>query len=170
MRRLIITAACALAFALPAAAQQGPQVYTTEAIEYALELPNATWRTVARSDSIHEHVEFIYQDRSDALLRIRKEVVSDDAKPAALAERDRENKWRYQNGFVEGKTDNFAGRLSGIVAAYEYTAAGKPMTARVYYLQVDSRTVYVLHFTGRRDTLLQLRAQTDSIARSFKIK
>lgn len=171
MRRLINIAACALALALTAAAQQeGPQVYTNESIDYALELPNATWRTVPRSDIVHQMVEFIYQDRSDALLRVRKEVVSDDAKPAALAERDRENKWRYQNGFVEGKTDNFAGRLSGISAAYEYTAAGKPMTARVYYLQADPRTVYVLHFTGRRETLLQLRAQTDSIARSFKIK
>lgn len=170
MRRLINTAACALALALTAAAQQGPQVYTNDSVDYAFELPNATWRTVPRSDSVHEHVEFIYQDRSDALLRIRKEVVADDAKPAALADRDRENKWRYQNGFVEGKTDNFAGRASGIVAAYEYTFAGKAMTARVYYLQVDPRTVYVLHFTGRRETLLQLRAQTDSIARSFRVK
>jgi hypothetical protein len=44
------------------------------------------------------------------------------------------------------------------------------MAARVYYLRADPRTVYVLHFSGRRDTLLQLRAQTDSIARSFRIK
>lgn len=169
MRRLITTAACALVLALTAAAQ-GPHVYTNDSVEYALELPNATWRTVPRSDSVHEHVEFIYQDRSDALLRIRKEVVPEDSKPSDLAERDREHKWRYQPGFVEGKTDNFTGRLSGIAAAYEYTAAGKPMTARVYYLRVDPRTVYVLHFTGRRDTLLQLRAQTDSIARSFRVK
>ncbi|MCA1614120.1 MAG: hypothetical protein LC800_08210, partial [Acidobacteria bacterium] len=80
MRRLINTAALALAFALTAQAAQGPQVYTNESVEYALELPNPTWRTVARSDSVHEHVEFIYQDRSDALLRIRKEVVAGDAK------------------------------------------------------------------------------------------
>jgi hypothetical protein len=169
MRRLILTAACALAFA-PAAEARAQQVYTNDGIEYALELPNATWRTVPRSDNVHEHVEFIYQDRSDALLRVRKEVVREDAKPSDLAERDREHKWRYQNGFVEGKTDNFAGRLSGITTSYEYTAAGKPMTARVYYLRVDPRTVYVLHFTGRRETLLQLRAQTDSIARSFRVK
>ena len=169
MRRLINIAACALALVLTAAAQ-GPQVYTNESVEYALELPNPTWRTVARSDSVHEHVEFIYQDRSDALLRIRKEVVANDSKLSDLAERDRENKWRYQPAFVEGKTENFAGRLSGIAAAYEYTAAGKQMTARVYYLRVDPRTVYVLHFTGRRDTLLRLRSQTDSIARSFRIK
>ena len=169
MRRLILTAACALALAFTAAAQ-GPQVYTNEGIDYALELPNARWRTVSRSDSVHEHVEFIYQDRSDALLRVRKEVVADDAKPSGLAERDREHKWRYQPGFIEGKTENFAGRLGGIAAAYEYTGAGKPMAARVYYLRADPRTVYVLHFSGRRDTLLQLRAQTDSIARSFRLK
>jgi hypothetical protein len=44
------------------------------------------------------------------------------------------------------------------------------MAGRVYYLQADGRTVYVLHFTGLRDRLQRIQNQTDSIARSFRLK
>jgi hypothetical protein len=44
------------------------------------------------------------------------------------------------------------------------------MAGRLYYLQADNRTVYALRFTGLRDRLLQIRNQTDSIARSFRLK
>ncbi len=54
--------------------------------------------------------------------------------------------------------------------SYEYTAGGKAMAGRLYYLQADNRTVYALRFTGLRDRLLQIRNQTDSIARSFRLK
>ncbi len=170
MRRITFLLACVLTLAALGAQARAQETFSDAGVDYTLELPTAAWKATSRPDSVHQHVEFIYQDRSDALLRIRKEIVGGDSKPADLAERDREHKWRYQPGFVEGKTDNFAGRLSGIAAAYEYTAAGKPMTARVYYLRVDPRTVYVLHFTGRRDTLMRLRSQTDAIARSFRVK
>lgn len=169
MRRFVILAACLLALALPALAQE-PQPYTNDDLDYVVELPNTTWRVVPLADSVHHHAEFIYNDRSDGLLRVRKEVVDAGTKPADLAARDRDNKLRYQRGFVEGKEENFPGRLSGIAANYEYTAAGKPMVGRIYYLQADPRTIYVLHFTGSKDTLLRLRAQTDSIARSFRVK
>ena len=63
-----------------------------------------------------------------------------------------------------------AGRRTGIVIGYEYTSAGKPMAGRIYYLQADSRTVYVLHFQGLRDKLQRIQNQTDAIARSFRLK
>jgi hypothetical protein len=172
MRRTINTALCLLALALAAAASaQEPRVYTNEGIEYALELPSPAWRVVPRSDDARD-IEFIHQDRSDALLRVRKELVEPDVKPEELAGRDRDTKlrMRHQNGFVEGKIETFSGRLPGVAAPYEFTQGGKPMVGRVYYLRADPRTVYVLHFTGRRETLLQLRAQTDAIARSFRLK
>jgi hypothetical protein len=170
MRRLIILAALALVFAAPAARAQGAQTYTNEKIDYALDLPNATWRAVPRADSMHEHVDFIYGDRSDGLLRVRKEVVEDATTPSDLARRDQDNKLRFLNGYVEGKQDNFPGRLKGIASSYEYTGGGKPMVGVIYYLQADPRTIYVLHFTGAKETLLRLRSQTDAIARSFKVK
>jgi hypothetical protein len=170
MRRLLIFATLALAFAVPAVRAQEAQTYTNNDLEYALDLPNATWRAIPRADSAHEHVEFIYGDRSDGLLRIRKEIVEDGTSPSDLARRDQDNKLRFQRGYVEGKQDNFPGRLKGVASSYEFTGGGKPMVGIIYYLQADPRTIYVLHFTGSKDTLLRLRSQTDAIARSFRIK
>ena len=168
-RRLIILGACALAFALTTAAQE---IYTNDEADYAFELPNATWRAVPRAEGATTNVEFIYGDRSDGLLRIRKEIVDAGVKPADVSERDRDTKLRqrHQSSFVDGRTEPFPGRLNGVASSYEYTQGGKPMAGRVYYLQADPRTVYVLHFTGSRPILLRARSQTDFIARSFRIK
>jgi hypothetical protein len=170
MRRLLTIATLALAFCATGARAQDAQTYTTDKMEYALDLPNATWRAVPRADNMREHVEFVYGDRGDGLLRIRKEVVDDGAKLEDLARRDQDNKLRFQRGYVEGRQDNFPGRLRGLASSYEFTGGGKPMVGVIYYLQADPRTVYVLHFTGAKDTLLRVRAQTDGIARSFRVK
>lgn len=170
MRRLLTLAALALAFVAPAARAQEAQTYTTSGLEYSIDLPNATWRAVPRADGDTTRAEFIYGDRSDALLRVRKEIVEENTSPADLAQRDHDNKLRFQHGYVEGKQDAFLGRLKGVASAYEFTGGGKPMVGIVYYLQADPRTIYVLHFTGAKDSLLRLRAQTDAIARSFRLK
>ena len=87
-----------------------------------------------------------------------------------MSHRDHDLKLRFFSGYVEGKEENFAGRLKGVTSSYEFTAAGHPMLGRIYYLQADSRTIYVLHFTGARDKLMLIRNQTDAIARSFQLK
>jgi hypothetical protein len=167
MRRLLTIAACALALAAAAPAQE---LYTSADFGFELELPNQTWRALPRDEGSHRHAEFIYGDRSDGLLRVRKEIVAEADKLHDLADRDRDNKLRFLPGLVPGRREEFPGRLTGVSVPYEYTQAGKPWAARIYYLRADPRTVYVLHFTGRRDTLMRLRPQTDSIARSFRIK
>jgi hypothetical protein len=167
MRRLLTIAACALALAALASAQE---VYTSAEFGFELELPNQTWRALPRDEGSHRHAEFIYGDRSDGLLRVRKEIVSESDQLHELADRDRDNKLRFLPGLVPGRREEFPGRLNGISVPYEYTQAGKPWVARLYYLRADPRTVYVLHFTGRRETLLRLRSQTDAIARSFRVK
>ena len=163
---------CAFMLVLPASAQEGggAQKYTNGRIEYTLELPNAKWRTVTRPDSVHNHTEFIYGDRSDGLLRVRKEVVDAGTTAADIARRDHDLKLRFQPGYVEGKEEKFIGRINGVTSSYEYTIGGKAMIGRIYYLQADNRTIYVLHFTGARSILSLLRNQTDGIARSFQLK
>jgi hypothetical protein len=151
-----------------ASAQDEP--YTKESEDFSVELPSGRWKAVTRPDGAHQHTEFIYGDRTDGYLRIRKEVVEAGTKLADVARRDEDVKLRFMPGFVGGKQDTFAGRLNGIVTTYEYTQAGKNMSGRVYYLQADSRTVYALHFTGLRDRLQYIQNQTDAIARSFKTK
>lgn len=169
MRRLTIFFALAAIFAL-ASAVSAQETFSSANADYTLELPSARWKVTQEPDSLHEHAEFIYGDRNDGYLKIRKEVVEANTTAADIAGRDKDQKLRFLTGFVEGKEEKFAGRLSGVTFGYEYTAGGKTMVGRIYYLQADNRTVYVLRFTGLRDKLIQIRNQTDGIARSFRLK
>ena len=167
MLKLILAVAVASISYSIAGAQE---VFTTDNLPYSLELPSASWRAISEPDAAHEHLEFVNGDRLDGFLQIRKEVIDSGMNAADVARRDRDQKFRFQPGFVEGKEEKFSGRLNGVVATYEYVKTGKPMLGRVYYLQADTRTVYALRFTGLRDKVMRIRNQTDSIARSFKLK
>jgi hypothetical protein len=172
MRRTTKLFICALALlacgAATASAQEQP--YTSETDEYSVELPSEVWKAVPRPDSEHRHTEFVNGVRPDGYLQVRREVVEGDTKLQEFARAEADTKLRYKPGFVVGKDERFAGRLSGVVLNYEYSQGGKPMAGRVYYLQADGRTIYVLHFTGSRDKLQRIQNQTDAIARSFKLK
>ncbi len=144
--------------------------FTSEGVEYTLELPGAAWRTVTEPDSAHQHAEFVYGDRNDGFLRVRKEVVEANQSVSDLARRESDQKLRFLRGYVDGREETFAGRLNGIIVSYEFTSGGKPMLGRIYYLRADNRTIYSLRFTGAKDKLTLIRNQTDSIARSFRLK
>jgi len=169
-RRKTLLAVALLALCGVAAAQERDEPYTSGTHEYAIELPSRLWKAVPRSDSDHSHTEFIYGERSDGFLQVRKEVLDGGAGLSDLARGEQDMKLRYRPGFVGGKEERFAGRLSGIVSTYEYTSGGRPMAGRIYYLKSDGRTVYVLHFTGRSERLQRIVNQTDAIARSFQLK
>ena len=170
MRRTPQLLTCALLLLVGASAALGQETYTSGNDDYTLELPSPTWKAAPRAENAHQLMEFIYGERSDGFLRLRKEVVAASASLSELARREQDLKLRYLPGFVGGKEERFAGRLNGLTASYEYTNAGKPMAGRIYYLQADNRTVYTLHFTAQADKLLRIRTQTDSIARSFRLK
>lgn len=173
MRRqiFIIAMTLALAFAAALAAAAQTQTFASPNTEYTLEIPSATWRVISEPDSVHQHTEFIYGDRNDGYLQIRKEVVDAGTGPSELAQRDQEQKLRFLPGYVEGgKEERFAGHFGGVTSAYEFTSGGKLMAGRLYYLQADNRTIYVLRFTGLRDKLARIRNQTDLMARTFRLK
>jgi hypothetical protein len=144
--------------------------YSSAKVNYTVDFPSPTWRLIDEPDEIHQHAEFVYGDRNDGYLRIRKEALEDGVDIKEFARRDQDQKERFRPGYVDGKEEDFKGRLAGRTISYEYTQAGKPMAGRSYYLQGDSRTVYVLRFTGMRDKLARIRNQTDLIARSFQLK
>ena len=168
MRRVLALVLALFALMAPVALAQ--QVYTNDKVEYTFEIPSATWRAIVEPDAAHEHPEFIYGDRVDGYLRIRKEPLEAGLTIKEFARHDQDQRTRYLPGYVDGKDEPFAGRLSGVTLSYEFTERGKPMAGRTYYLQGDSNTVYVLRFTGLRDKLLRIRNQTDGIARSMRLK
>jgi len=152
------------------AAQAQNHTYSSAKVDYVVSFDSPTWRLVDEPDEVHQHAEFIYGDRNDGYLRIRKETMDEGLTVAEFARRDHDLKMRYLPGYVDGKEERFVGRMPGVTISYEYTQAGKPMAGRTYYLQADGRTVYVLRFTGMRDKLSRIRNQTDQIARTFKLK
>ncbi len=101
MRRPMMFLALALMLALcSVAATAQTQVYKSEKIEYTLELPSDTWRAIAEPDAVHQHAEFIYGDRNDGYLRVRKEVVDADTTPSELARRDQH--WSIKDKICRG--------------------------------------------------------------------
>ena len=168
MRRVLAFVLVMFALLAPVALAQ--QVYTHDKVDYTFDIPSPTWRVILEPDAGRGHPEFVYGDRLDGYLTIRKEVVEAGTTAADLAHRDEDLTLRFLPGFVEGKTDSFNGRLDGVTMSYEFVRTGKPMLGRTYYLQADSRTVYALRFTGLRDKLSRIRNQTDLIARTFKLK
>ena len=157
-------------FSAPAPGQD--HSYTSPKVDYIVDFPSPLWRLVDEPDEMHQHAEFVYHDRIDGYLRIRKETLEDGMTVREFGRRDQEQKNHFLPGYVDGKEkdENFNGKLSGVTVAYEYTQSGKLMAGRTYYLQVDDHTVYVLRFTGLRDKLARIRNQTDQIARTFRLK
>ncbi|HEU0251963.1 MAG TPA: hypothetical protein VFR12_02950 [Pyrinomonadaceae bacterium] len=168
MRRIVAFALVLVALMAPVALAQ--QLYSHDKVDYTFELPSAMWKAILEPDATHDHPEFVFGDRLDGHLTIRKEIVDAGTSPSEVAQKDADLKLRYLPGFVQGKEDPFKGRLEGVTMSYEFVRTGKPMLGRTYYLQADSRTVYALRFTGLRDKLSRIRNQTDLIARSFKTK
>ena len=167
MRRILAFLLVLIALAAPVALAQ--QTYTHDQVDYTFEIPSPNWKSILEPDASHQP-EFVYGDRLDGYLQIRKEVVDAGTTPAVLAQRDQDLRLRFLPGFVEGKQEPFNGRLDGVMMSYEFVRTGKPMLGRIYYLQADNRTIYALRFTGLKDKLARIRNQTDLIARTFKLK
>ncbi len=168
--RILKASLVTIVLALICTAGQAQEAFTNDKLEYVIEFPSAAWRMITEPDAAHEHIEFVYGDRLDGHLQIRKEVVDAGTSVSEAARRDLDQKLRFLPGFIEGKEEKFSGRLSGVTVPYEYVKTGKPMLGRIYYLQADNRTIYALRFTGLRDKLARIRNQTDFIARNFRLK
>src|ERR1041384_5188076 len=100
MRRILAFVLVLIALAAPAVLAQ--QTYTHDNVEYTFEIPSPTWRSILEPDAAHEHPEFVYGDRLDGYLTIRKEVVDAGTSPSDLARRDQDLRLRFLPGFVDG--------------------------------------------------------------------
>ena len=171
MRVILVALLLVIPFGTNAEAQT--QTFTREGVEYVLDLPSPSWRAVSRVD-VHEHLEFVNgEDYSNGYLRLRKKLVTPDTTSTNLF--SEAEKWELQKlpGYVVcsgGKGTEFNGQLKGTVFSYEFVNQGRNMDGRIYYLRVDGRTFYILHFTVASEKLASLRDQMDSIARSFLLQ
>jgi hypothetical protein len=82
MRRILVSLFLIIPFSLTVTGQS--RTFSTDGLEYALDLPSPSWRAVSRVD-VHEHLEFINNnDYSHGYLRLRKKFVNAGTTPQDL--------------------------------------------------------------------------------------
>lgn len=138
-------------------------------VEYTFEIPDAEWKQTVKPSTTSPNVEYVFKDRSDGHLEVRRLTVK-EGETLADTMSGEEQRLQFLPGYVAGKEEAFKGALDGRVFNYEFVRASRNMSGRFYFLKADAKTVYVLRFTGQRDKLRSLRNQTDSMARTFTIK
>lgn len=143
--------------------------FSDETVEYEFDLPNASWKMTSKPSLVSPNVEYVNGERNQGYLEVRKLTVAPESLMADVIS-DEEQKLRFLQGYVAGKTENFAGKLRGNIFNYEFVRAGRNMSGRFYFLRANPTTVYLLRFTAFSDSLKAIRNQTDLIARSFGIK
>lgn len=138
-------------------------------VGYTFTLPNDSWKMTVKPSDVSPNVEYVYNYRKDGHLEIRKLDTEENALFGDMIKQE-EQSLQFLPGYVAGREENFRGTLSGRIFNYEFVRSGKNMSGRYYFLKVDSKTVYVLRFTGLKDSLRSIRNESDSISRSFEVK
>jgi hypothetical protein len=162
-------AVAAMVFAFAAGASAQVNNFSDAAVDYSFSVPEGKWKMTVKPSATSPNVEYVYGDRLDGHLEVRRMTVGRDAILTDVVQEE-EQRLRFKPGFVPGKQENFAGKLKGQIYNFEYVAAGKSMSGRYYFLKANDTTVYVLRFSGNKDILRTLRNETDSIARTFGVK
>lgn len=165
--KFLFSIACGLLFSVSIFAQS--QTFSDPNVSYTFDLPEAAWKMTLKPSNISPNVEYVYGDRSDGHLEIRKLNIKSGEMLSETIDGE-EQKLQFLGGYVAGKEEDFKGALAGKVFNYEYVRSGRNMSGRFYFLKANDTTVYLLRFTAERDKLRSIRNQTDSIARTFKVK
>jgi len=167
LTKVLFAVAIGLLVTFPAFAQT--ETFSDANVDYTFSLPEATWKQTVKPSTTSPNVEYVYGDRSNGRLEVRRILIQADDMLADVI-KTVEQSLQFQPGYVAGKQEEFKGSLGGKVFNYEYINSGRNMSGRFYFLKADDKTVYVLRFTGQRDKLRSVRNQTDSIARTFSLK
>lgn len=165
--KILFAVVCCLISSAAAFAQTNS--FSDTNVEYSFELPDAKWKMTVKPSVTSPNVEYVYGDRNDGHLEVRKMTVAKDALMTDII-RGEDQKLQFRVGYVAGKEENFGGFLKGNVFNFEFVGTGRNMAGRFYFLRANDTTVYVLRFIAERDKLRTIRNQTDSIARTFAIK
>jgi hypothetical protein len=140
--------------------------------KFTLVLPNRGWQAILSRDqnTNRPQLDIIYRVREDGSLDVKQVAVEAATKTMDYAKRDEQTLSFQAPGYAKISVETFGANAEGAVVTYDYTRGGRPMTGRRYYLRANDTTIFVLRFTGNRNTLGPLRSQTDAIARSFKAR
>ncbi len=137
--------------------------------EYTFIVPDAQWKMTVKPSATTPNVEYVFNDRQDGHLEVRKLTVKPTDTMAEII-RGEEERVQFLPGYVSGKQEQFAGNFKGSIFNYEFVTRGRTMSGRSYFLRIAPDAVYLLRFKGERDKMRSIRNFTDSMARTFDIK
>src|SRR5829696_5750665 len=100
-------------FAVASTFAQG-QSFTDVNVDYGFELPEGKWKMTVKPSAASPNVEYVYGDRNDGHLEVRRLKVTKDALITDIV-RDEEQKLQFLPGYVAGPDEKFAGRLRGAI-------------------------------------------------------
>ena len=164
---ILLLAVCSVFCVVPTFGQN--TLFSDPSVDYTFDVPDDRWKMTVKPSAARPNVEYVFVDRNDGHLEVRRVNVAKDAILADIV-REEEQKLQFLPGYVAGRDENFSGRLRGSIFNFEFVRAGRPMAGRFYFLRANDTTVYLLRFTGFRDKLRSVRNQTDSIGRTFDVK
>src|SRR5205085_4861535 len=98
---LVLALACLLASAPAGLAQ--------DADGYDLALPDGWQRVEFKDGASIGRVEYIYKDRSQGLLKVRRIRAGAEITPEQLAQQDMDGKLSYMPGYARGRSEAFSG-------------------------------------------------------------
>lgn len=147
------------------------RTFKDNSVDYVIEFPSTRWRALPSSGIVPPRTRktFRYADGSVRLI-VRRKLVHPDITASDMVRRRQRWAQHQLAGYVSGKEESFSGKLNGAQFSYEYVRGGKTISAVIYYLETDNRTIYSLLFRGPTEELRSIGNQTDSIARSFRLK
>jgi len=166
--RYILILTMAMLFGTASSARAQTDTFNDPNVDYSFGVPDAKWKMTTKPSQTSPNVEYVYGDKIDGHLEVRKVTVAKDAVLSDIIQNE-DQKLRFRPGFVAGKQEQFTGKLRGAIFNFEYVAAGKSMSGRFYFMRANPTTVYVLRFTGQKDALRSIQNQTDSMARTFSV-
>jgi hypothetical protein len=171
LNRLFLLSILLIIFSATAKAQE---VFEDPDGQYSVTLPTG-WLAIVNQDSLgRKDVNIVFKIRENGALKVRRvDDVDSNLEVMEYAKQDENSVVQYLPGYDRLGLERFAlpGGKTGTLLSYDYkNPVGQPFTGRNYYLRAGEKSIYILRFTGRKNTLSPLRNQTDAIARSFKVK
>jgi hypothetical protein len=172
MKLVLLGMLLIVGFSMTANAQSEPLEFDDPDGFFRVSLPPG-WVPITNTDpSGKQQLELIvFRVRENGALKIRRVTVDKSVDTTEFAKKDENERLRFLLAYDPVSVEKFAANGPATLVSYNFNnAAGQKMTGRNYYVRANETTVFILNFTGGRNTLGVIRNQTDFIARSLKGK
>lgn len=172
MKLVLLGMLLIMGFSTAANAQSAALEYDDPDGFFHISLPSG-WVPITNADpSGKQQLDLIvFRVRENGALKIRRVTVDKSVDTTDFAKKDENERLRFLLKYDPVTVEKFSANGPAMLVSYNFNnAAGQKMTGLNYYVRANETTVFILNFTGGKNTLGVIRNQTDFIARSLKGK